>query len=261
LTIKIRKESAMISHDELRRLLDFLVARPRLGAAMQAIGHAEKTIFALLKKSAAGDPRLVMSWPKDSEARPFHELVVEARRKNVIVFEAAMRSEALEGIPRVVLHDGEIQYQRDPRFVGWSDADMVALGFDLSQRYLRDKNGNAIPLVVMDSAPAHLKIHMLKSLIPQTYGEKKTLDVNNRINGSVMVLGATPVESRPVLDAQFAEALPAPIEADDGEPHSALEMAAEDAEPELPEWAPTPAEPPVAPPRPAPARGFRVAAG
>ncbi|MGO9595405.1 MAG: hypothetical protein ACLPZ0_17240, partial [Steroidobacteraceae bacterium] len=42
--------------ENLRSVLDFLVARSQFGPAMQAIGASAKLIFAWLKRSAHADP-------------------------------------------------------------------------------------------------------------------------------------------------------------------------------------------------------------
>jgi hypothetical protein len=187
--------------ENLRKVLDLLAAGYRLSHVMGAIGAHEKTIFEWLKRDD-----VMVDWPEGESPRLFRELAIQARKQSCVAFEQAMRSEVLHGIPRIVVEGGEVQYQLDPTFLGWTDDEMRALAFAPSERYLRDKDGQPMPLIVYDPAPAHLKIKMLTSLMPNTYGDRRTVDVNARINGGVLTIGAKPKEPL---------ALAPPIEDDD----------------------------------------------
>jgi hypothetical protein len=181
------------THANLTHFLDLMCGHPNISAGARAIGCTPQAVFLWLKRSAAGDEKFLVRWPDADDASiQFAEAVKLARKRFTVLFESQMRSEVVNGIPRVVIHNGEVQYQKDSRFIGWSDEEMIALGFSLHERYLRDADGNAVPLVVHEAAPAHLKIHVSRALIPQTYGDHRSVavDVNARVRSSVMVIGA-----------------------------------------------------------------------
>jgi hypothetical protein len=172
------------SHENLKRVLDSIASKPNLARAMRAIGASESTIFRWLKRSAAGDPDFLVSWPEGEPPRQFVELVALARRYWSVKWEAQLRDELSQGIPRTVIHDGAIQYRKmDPRkYEEWLALGLVDEGDD----WERDKHGQRIPLVVYDAAPAHLKIRGADHLLG--WSETKKLDVSQRISGGVLVM-------------------------------------------------------------------------
>jgi hypothetical protein len=185
------------SQQNLKRVLDSIASKPNLARAMRAIGASESTIFRWLKRSAAGDPDFLVSWPEGEPPRQFVELVALARRYWSVKWEAQLRDELSEGIPRTVIHDGEIQYRKmDPRqYQEWLALGLVDEGDD----WERDKHGRRIPLVVYDAAPAHLKIRGADHLLG--WSETKKLDVQQRVGGVLVIKrpNNTPDESESEL--------------------------------------------------------------
>jgi hypothetical protein len=171
------------SHENLKRVLDSIASKPNLARAMRAIGASESTIFRWLKRSAAGDPDFLVSWPEGEPPRQFVELVALARRYWSVKWEGQLRDELSEGIPRTVIHDGAIQYRKmDPRkYKEWLALGLVDEGDDFE----RDKHGQRIPLVVYDAAPAHLKIRGADHLLG--WSETKKLDVQQRVGGVLIM--------------------------------------------------------------------------
>jgi hypothetical protein len=174
----------LYTQENLKRVLDSIASKPNLARAMRLLGASESTIFRWLKRSAASDPDFLVSWPEGEPPRQFVELVALARRYWSVKWEAQLRDELSSGIPRTVIHDGQIQYvEMDPI----KHRDLVALGiWDADDIWERDSKGNRIPLVVHDAAPAHLKIRGADHLLG--WSETKRLDVSQRISGGVLVI-------------------------------------------------------------------------
>ena len=111
-----------------------------------------------------------------------------------------MRNEGLVGIPRVQVKDGDIVWAKNPKWIGVSDDIMVLCGLDpVRDRYLRDKDGNATPLILNESAPAHLKIALMRGLLPNLFGDKS--EVSIRHSGGVQIIGrrSGPVKPAPQI--------------------------------------------------------------
>jgi hypothetical protein len=198
------------SHANLTHFLDLMTGHPNISAGARAIGCTPQAVFLWLKRSAAGDEKFLVRWP-DAEDAPiqFAEAVKLARKRFTVLFESQMRSEVVNGIPRVVIHNGEVQYQKDPELVGkpWL-IELLGLPDDLLRI-----DGKVQPLVVYESAPSHLKIHVSRGLIPQTYGDHRTVDVNARVRSSVMVIG-----SNPKPEPKTIEHASEPVQAIEGDP-------------------------------------------
>jgi hypothetical protein len=80
---------------------------------------------------------------------------------------------------------------------------MVNLDFSLADRYVRDELGRAMPLKVKRAAPAHLKIAATRAYLP-AWQEHQTIDVNQRIRGSVAHVDLSP-PSESVLDDHYTQ--------------------------------------------------------
>lgn len=190
-------------------------------AAMGGVAN-ERLIFEWLRGSKRGDERFLVHWP-DENAAPifFHDAVAQARRQQIFAFEAQMRSEVTLGIPRVVLDGGRIVYREREDIIrngdAKADAETLMLLYGQPDIYLRDEHGDRVPLIVHDAAPAHLKIHVLKSLL-SVYNPGVNTDATVTIQGGVQFVGSAPrpaeITARPVelaaVDAEFTEAPPEP---------------------------------------------------
>jgi hypothetical protein len=210
---------SFISQANFHRVLDHLVEFPCITGAASVIGmRGSKGLFGWMKMSQAGDQRfLVRGWPtKDSPPTPFHELVLLSRRMNAAVMDGVLRQQALRGILRPVIHQGQLQYRQSPRWIGVSDFEMEGLGFSPSDRYERDAKGNALPLLVREDVPSHLRIRVAAGLIPHMR-ESQHITQDVRVNGHVLVLsgaepgrGAVGTSGKQVHSAREPE----PVEAD-----------------------------------------------
>ncbi len=234
-----------------RALLGIIASRPNLRNAARVCGIAEASLHSYIRRSKAGDPLFICDWPQGSEPRQFCENLILARRANLLQYESAIRDEVNHGLPRVLRHasTGDVIYEKNPKFIGVPDEDMVLLGYDKPSvewwRILRDDAGLPVPVVVRDPAPAHLKIAVLRTI--PGYGEHKTVDMTVK-SSSVLVVGA-PKPYEPPPPPQMH----APLE-----PERQIAME-QDLDADLPEGgneiAPTLAEmagvtPPVTPPAP-----------
>jgi hypothetical protein len=148
-------------------------------------------------KSNAGDPTFLTRWPHDeddesAEQIQFVAAIAIARKRHVALFEAQLRNEVTNGIPRTVIDGGAVQYIRDPELVGrqWL-IDLLGLPDD----YLRI-DGKVQPLVVYEAAPAHLKIHVSRGLMPGLYGDRSEVSV--RHSGGVQIIKRQSGPAKPV---------------------------------------------------------------
>jgi hypothetical protein len=178
--------------ENLRAVLDFLVSKPDFTAAAHSIGagRTSKLLFDWINRSNRGDPEFLIDWPEGSEPQQFAQLILVARKRYIALFEHKLRDEVMSGIPRVQIKDGEIIWARDPKLCAdaldpeiWK---MLHGSRAIEDTYARDENGALVPSVIFESAPAHLKIHVSKGLMPALYGEHRTIDVNARVAASVV---------------------------------------------------------------------------
>ncbi|MGD1213075.1 MAG: hypothetical protein ABR973_17245 [Candidatus Acidiferrales bacterium] len=68
-------------HDTMRDVLNRLTLKPRMKEAARNAGIHPTTLFGWIRKSAAGDPKMVLTWL--GHEAPFHKHVVAARRLSV----------------------------------------------------------------------------------------------------------------------------------------------------------------------------------
>jgi hypothetical protein len=171
--------------EALRRFLDHLVVKPNLTHCGLAIGIAEPTTFSWISKSQRAPNEWMIDWPEGEPPLPFHQQILVARKKNVALYEHQIRDEIRNGIPEVVVYNGELAYQRDPELVGrpWL-VEMLGLPDDLLRI-----DGRVVPLVINRAAPAHLKIFAGKGLLPAIYGDHSTVDFRAQVQHTVLRIG------------------------------------------------------------------------
>ncbi len=165
----------------LRKLLDSLVIDPKISHAAKAVGITSASFFGWVKASSEGDELFLVEW--QGETKGFHEQVSRARALYALSLDHTLRSEVLNGIPKTVVHDGKVQYQPHPVLQFWSDKDLEAFGYGPSDRFLKDEHGAPIPLTVMETAPAHLKIAAAQKYLG--WRDAKTVDM--RVHGETTV--------------------------------------------------------------------------
>jgi hypothetical protein len=186
---------AKYTDELLAAICDRLVAHPFLKPAARAAGINPSTLFAWLEKSRSNPSSLSFMW-SEVEA-PFHQHVAAAMRMSVLLIESNAREMALNGFDEVVTFQGQVQYERDSRYIGVDDATLVQLGLDRPSvdyhRYRRDADGNAIPLKVKRKPSDALVTMVLRAHFRKLYGEHKSVS----IGGGVLVIGTSPAATAP----------------------------------------------------------------
>ena len=190
------------------KFLDLIAASPNLTKAAKAIGASAGTPYVWMKASAEaerlGNERSIyrIEWPTGSgETEWFHRLIARARSMYKVQFELAIRQEALPiseggGVERILTDANGIVYRKiDPIKL----ADMVQfLGHNPADVWERDKDGNRIPEIIREPAPAHAKIHVSRALLPE-YGDHRSLTINGTVQHGVISVPGRP--QRPALAA------------------------------------------------------------
>jgi hypothetical protein len=178
--------------DDVRRdVLNRLVLKPRMKEAARHAGIHPTTLFAWIKQSMAGDPKMNLEWLGHNA--PFHLHVNAARKLNVVALDHAARDLAINGHSEPRFHDGKPVWKHNPKIaadaLAMSDAEWTAAYGDRprTDTFMRDKHGALIQeLVVHPPNPAVL-VKLLTSLAPEIYGDKAT--VEHVHSGAVWVEG------------------------------------------------------------------------
>ena len=187
-------------HDTMRDVLNRLTLKPRMKEAARNAGIHPTTLFGWIRKSTAGDPKLVLTWL--GHDAPFHKHVVAARRLSVIAIDHVARDLAINGHTEPRFHQGKPVWRRDPQI----EADALALDGDTwkirygnrprSDTFMRDENGALIQEVVVHPPNPAMLVKLLAKLAPEVYGERST--VEHVHSGFVWIEGSTPPAALPV---------------------------------------------------------------
>lgn len=174
------------------RLVKFLDTLKKVGVLAEAARQAGFTTWTAkwyMAKSENGDPGFILKWG-DIEG-PFHELVRIALDTAVENIEACAFHRA-SGYREVQVHQGRIQYE--------IDHDAIALGATPGSwdAIKKDENGKPVPVTV-EKQSEDLQMFILKTRLPEIYGNKQQIDVLHR--GGVMVITA-PARSSADLEKQ-----------------------------------------------------------
>lgn len=199
-------------HDTMRDVLNRLTLKPRMKEAARNAGIHPTTLFGWMRNSAAGDPRMVLTWL--GQEAPFHKHVVAARRLSVVAMDHVARDLAINGHTEPRFHNGKPVWRRDPQI----EADALALEDEAwkarygnrprSDTFLRDETGGLIQEVVVHPPNPAMLVKLLAKLAPEVYGDRST--VAHVHSGSVWIEGspapmAAPAGSAPVLDGFTAD--------------------------------------------------------
>jgi hypothetical protein len=188
------------------KLLRDLSEFPHIGNACRANGLNPATYFRWV---ALEEQLTVNDFPNDGDCMSFAAASKLARKMHALILDATLREEATLGFEKPIIFNGEFIYKKDLRFVGWDDQEMLALGFRLDDRLLRDKKGLPIVATYREPAPAAVRIRAAAAVLPNIWGEHRSVDLTQRISGGVTVLSGTPID----VDSQPAQlSLPAPDE-------------------------------------------------
>ena len=187
-------------HDTMRDVLNRLTLKPRMKEAARNAGIHPTTLFGWIRKSAAGDPKMVLTWL--GHEAPFHKHVVAARRLSVIAIDHVARDLAINGHAERRFHKGKPVWRRDPQI----EADALALDDDTwkirygnrsrSDTFMRDENDALIQEVVVHPPNPAMLVKLLAKLAPEVYGERST--VEHVHSGFVWIEGSTPAAALPV---------------------------------------------------------------
>jgi hypothetical protein len=172
----IPKSAPKLSPKIMRIVLNFLRERPILYLAALAAGIHPKTLAYWIRRSKAGDDGYDIEW-QDVTGR-FHEhcesAIDEAHQK----LEDEWLQRALRGYEKVLTHRGRVVYKIDQELVG--------LGFQGPDAYLRDENGKPVPETV-HKEDRKAQLHVLKRRRPDTWGKHPKRNAPRA--GGVLVIG------------------------------------------------------------------------
>ena len=203
---------------KLVEILDTVAQDPAMERAMRLAGYSPKYIWLWLKRSGDGDPRYLVRWPdKKAQKIQFCDAVVLARRLHKIKMDATIRSAVDVGVPEVQMHDGEMLFEKDLALLAeWGDdkdaAERIGGVVDFPYKHIINAQGKRerIPLVIYRPAPAALRQHVIRSLIPSEYNPPEVRSISTEHSGSVLVLNA----NRPAYAKDYVPAVASPIKQD-----------------------------------------------
>ena len=153
----ISKSTPKLSPELMRVVLNSLTKTPILWHAAMKAGIHRKTLKYWMDRSAAGDDGYDVKW--QGLTRRFHEHCKTAIWVAHQKLEDELLQRALRGYDKVLTRRGRVMYQ--------IDQDLVALGYQGPDAYLRDENGNPIPEAVhKEDTKAMLRV--LKERRPNT---------------------------------------------------------------------------------------------
>ena len=173
----IPKSTPKLSPKIMRIVLNILRERPILLSTqpLQA-GIHPKTLAYWIRRSEAGDDGYDIKW--QGVTRRFHEhcesAIDEAHQK----LEDEWIQRALHGYEKVLTHRGRVMYK--------IDQDLVGLGLEGPDAYLKDENGKPVPETV-HKEDTKAQLHVLKRYRPNTWGKRPKIDAPRE--GGVLVIG------------------------------------------------------------------------
>jgi hypothetical protein len=167
--------------ERMRIFLDSLSEDAVLTHATKKAGIHRRTPENWLKGSAAGQPGYDLEWR--GETMKFHEHYISALENGIahleeIAFRLAM------GYDEILTYQGRVSYKIDP--------DLLSLGQEGPDAYLRDEHGNPIPETVRKSDPKMLR-WVLDRYHPD-YRQDRKMAVTQK--SGVLVIGPSKTEKR-----------------------------------------------------------------
>lgn len=203
-----------------------------------------------LSESDAGSEVEDSQWrfELDGTEAYLHEHMQAALRAAVDDVEAGLIKMASRGTYRRTYWQGRPVWQESPQFYGWSDKEMTDLGFDPSERWLRDARGALVPVLEYQQPTFERQQLVLQAHGGEAYRKKSSVDIHQTLEGGVYVAHA--IGHQPAKQIEQPKPLPELLQLPDAVTEKIVEEAlAEErpaAEPELiePEEIETPASPP-----------------
>jgi hypothetical protein len=174
----IAKSARKRSPELMRIVLDILREYPVLSCAAWKAGIHRKTIKYWIKCSKAGHEGYDVEWQGVTERFHEHcESAIEEAHERLFGMEL---ERAMFGYDKVLTWRGRVSYKIDQELVG--------LGFEGPDAYLRDENGNLVPETIRKYDPKSMQ-WVLKYLRPEVYGNNPKIDTPHE--GGVLVIGET----------------------------------------------------------------------
>jgi hypothetical protein len=189
------------TQENMRHVLNRLAEGAKLTHAMRGIAHCNM-IFNWINR----DDLWVEDFPTEGcEPVLFREGVQIAKAMCLAAWDLQIRNEVRDGIPRMAMTDKGPVWLEDERIIlelgPNPDPELIYLYFGQRDTFLRQPNPETgelerVPRIVMDPCPAHLKIHALKSLMPDTFNpiDHRQIDANiSEVSVSHLIVGNKPV--------------------------------------------------------------------
>lgn len=196
-----------LTTESLVKILDALVTSPRWAKAMATIRASETLAFRWraqsMKAHKENDTSSIFFLEWRGAWDFWHCHAGRARTENIILHEATIRDQSINGVETVVHGpDQKILYRENPRYIGRDD-DFIRLseGLDAGAdvrwyRLEHDAKGHPIPLTKIEQLPAPLRLAVLKQ--DKRYIDQQ--DVNLHVTGEIQTakpLQRLPGEERP----------------------------------------------------------------
>jgi hypothetical protein len=184
------------SVETLTAICDWIAAGCSQSEAAKRCGVSVSSFWSWVKSSQQSPAEWQMTYC-DSQMS-FAEATVLARKiclhGTLSEFEARMRT----GTEIPVYFQGRPQFKDLEAAVGLDEDTRELLGMP-RDGLERDAQGNRIPLTLHQDPPIAGVIRLLSANFPKLYGEKSTVDINQRVNLGVTVVGRKPLPP-PVID-------------------------------------------------------------
>jgi len=170
------KSTPKLSPKIMRIVLNSLRERPILYLAALAAGIHPKTLAYWIRRSEAGDDGYDIKW--QGLTWRFYELsecaIDEAHQK----LDDKLLQRAIGGYDKVLTRRGRVVYK--------IDQDLVGLGFQGPDAYLRDENGNPVPETI-HKVDTKAQLSVLKRRRPDPWGKRPKRSAPRE--GGVLVIG------------------------------------------------------------------------
>ena len=164
------------SRPRLCDVLNSLRKRPVEYYAALAAGIHPKTLAYWIRRSEAGDDGYDIKW--QGITRRFHEHCESAIDEADQNLKDEWRRRAIDGYEKVLTSRGRVVYKIDQELVG--------LGFQGPDAYLKDENGKPVPETI-HKEDTKAQLHVLKESRPDTWGKRPKTDAPHE--GGVLVIG------------------------------------------------------------------------
>jgi len=172
----IARSTPKLSPRIMRTVLNSLSKYPVEYYAALAAGIHPKTLAYWIRRSEAGDDGYDIKW--QGLTQRFHEHCESAIDEAHQNLKDEWLRRAIDGYEKVLTHRGRVVYKIDQELVG--------LGLQGPDAYLRDENGKPVPETV-HKEDTKAQLHVLKERRPDTWGKRPKIDAPRE--GGVLVIG------------------------------------------------------------------------